>query len=107
MKATKQRTMRLVRRPTPQQDGLLLIKDGSREDFYDLHQVRCEAGVACEFRKQMDGSPVYTVAVHDRLSMCDCMSWRYRGTCRHVEALRVLVRAEKVFPLPLEGKAAS
>ncbi len=91
--------MQLVQRPTPLSPGVMVIRDGAETKSYYLTPLPCGEGSVYLLDKlePVDGEPVgYKVELLADGQRCGCKAHQYRGACRHVSALQVLIEAGKL-----------
>lgn len=67
-------------------------------DSYELRRIPSEmGGVAVEVRKRMEIGVAYHVHLsRDLGDSCTCEGGKYRGSCRHMEAVRLAIAEGKL-----------
>jgi hypothetical protein len=86
---------------TPQGVRVLTLTVGNAATLYFLRKLPSDFGTAFELEK-FDGTGTYAVNLDTDVAghaTCECLGhlrWGYRTTCRHVAALRSLIKSGKL-----------
>lgn len=102
-KAKPGRFARLVRHPSPEEPGLLIIFEGKHWDEYLVSELPSDWGLAYSLRKfhstkkNFTPETYATLLGHDESEHeCNCRGHERWGYCRHVSALQALIARGKL-----------
>jgi hypothetical protein len=96
-KASKPRTIGLIRPPAVDGVGVFRISVGETITLYAVHEIRCEIGGRGFAVHRLGLGELYHVRI-DSLeeSTCECLGFLRHGYCKHVLGLYALVQAGKL-----------
>lgn len=93
MPAAFQRTVRLLRPPTPPAPGVLAIVSPRETQFYVFQEIPCDIGGRGFSLHRLGLGALYHLRIgRPDESSCECMGFLAHGHCKHVRALSALIK---------------
>lgn len=90
MAATKpQRSMKVIE--TGDKNAVVKVSEGKKSDLYEVEEIPAAFGRGFVVTKNGDRSDHHQLNVDGIVATCSCPAGTYRGICRHLDFVRVLI----------------